>query len=204
MSLCGISSRFQLLSRSIGQIIHVLLTRPPLKCTRIDPKVSPAYISARLACVGHAASVHPEPGSNSQVYFFIRRSFETGPLVIRFAHLSLTFLLSKNLKSECLIAVSPGLQLRCSPFVWQNLFWVARLTTRFPFGPLVSQLTIPIQKNLRFALWLRCVVPCSRVFSCLHEFSHIHDSTLTQNSTPSIKPFLGPFLFVVILFSRGR
>ena len=30
MRLCGISSRFQLLSPSIGQVTHALLTRPPL------------------------------------------------------------------------------------------------------------------------------------------------------------------------------
>ena len=59
-----------MLSRSIGQIIHALLTRPPLGCTRFGPKTSPAYNPARLACVRHAASVHPEPGSNSHVYCF--------------------------------------------------------------------------------------------------------------------------------------
>ena len=32
---CGISSRFQLLSPSEGQVAHALLTRPPLSVTRI-------------------------------------------------------------------------------------------------------------------------------------------------------------------------
>ncbi len=32
--LCGISSRFQLLSPSEGQVPHALLTRPPLRSTR--------------------------------------------------------------------------------------------------------------------------------------------------------------------------
>ena len=30
MRLCGISSRFQLLSPGMGQVTHALLTRPPL------------------------------------------------------------------------------------------------------------------------------------------------------------------------------
>ena len=30
MTTCGISSRFQLLSPSLGQVAHALLTRPPL------------------------------------------------------------------------------------------------------------------------------------------------------------------------------
>jgi hypothetical protein len=54
----GISHRFRWLSPSEGQITHVLLTRSPLEYPRRS-------LSARLACVKHAASVRPEPGSNS-------------------------------------------------------------------------------------------------------------------------------------------
>ena len=57
-ALCGISGRFQTLFRTHRQIAHALLTRPPLIRDR-----SP--ITVRLECVKHAASVHPEPGSNS-------------------------------------------------------------------------------------------------------------------------------------------
>ena len=56
--LFGIRPSFPGLSRSAGQIAHVLLTRSPLECLRRD-------LSVRLACVKHAASVRPEPGSNS-------------------------------------------------------------------------------------------------------------------------------------------
>ena len=58
-----------MLSQCTGQIIHALLTRSPLRYSRLPPKGSSANTSARLACLRHAASVHPEPGSNSQVYF---------------------------------------------------------------------------------------------------------------------------------------
>src|SRR4051812_19906671 len=54
----GIRPRFRWLSQSQGQITHVLLTRSPLEYPRKG-------LSARLACVKHAASVRPEPGSNS-------------------------------------------------------------------------------------------------------------------------------------------
>src|SRR5512145_811615 len=54
----GISHRFRWLSQSEGQIAHVLLTRSPLVYPRRG-------LTARLACVKHAASVRPEPGSNS-------------------------------------------------------------------------------------------------------------------------------------------
>src|SRR6476646_8316020 len=54
----GISSGFPELSRCDGQIAHVLLTRSPLVYPR-------RALSARLACVKHAASVRPETGSNS-------------------------------------------------------------------------------------------------------------------------------------------
>ena len=65
MRLCGIISRFQLLSPCMGQVIHALLTRPPLRITASTRRLQKQF-SVRLACVKHAASVHPEPGSNSQ------------------------------------------------------------------------------------------------------------------------------------------
>ena len=40
MRLCGISSRFQLLSPCIGQVTHALLTRPPLSHKSVTPKGS--------------------------------------------------------------------------------------------------------------------------------------------------------------------
>ena len=60
--LCGISTCFQVLSPLMGRL-PVLLTRPPLlfqlsASTREERSV-------RLACIRHAASVRPEPGSNS-------------------------------------------------------------------------------------------------------------------------------------------
>ena len=56
-NLCGISSPFGLLSPASGQVTYVLRTRSPLNPVLLR--------SVRLACVKHAASVHPEPGSNS-------------------------------------------------------------------------------------------------------------------------------------------
>ena len=70
MRLCGISSRFQLLSPGIRQVTHALLTRPPLSINKNRPKSLQRLYSVRLACVKHAASVHPEPGSNSHVKRF--------------------------------------------------------------------------------------------------------------------------------------
>ena len=62
----GISTSFPVLSLSIGQIAHALLTRPPLIIPRRE-------ITVRLECVMHAASVHPEPGSNSlKIVYSIR------------------------------------------------------------------------------------------------------------------------------------
>ena len=60
MVLSGIRPSFPSLSRSAGQITHVLLTRSPLE----HPHPG-GGLSVRLACVKHAASVRPEPGSNS-------------------------------------------------------------------------------------------------------------------------------------------
>ena len=61
MSTSGISTSFEGLSRSLGQVPHVLRTRSPLRL----PESCDSMVSVRLACFKHAASVRPEPGSNS-------------------------------------------------------------------------------------------------------------------------------------------
>ena len=54
-----------MLSPSKGQVAYALLTRSPLRIYRNK-------FSVRLACVRHAASVRPEPGSNSPIKFYWR------------------------------------------------------------------------------------------------------------------------------------
>ena len=56
----------------MGQVAHALLTRPPLRhVSQTDASISQfQHVPVRLACVRHAASVHPEPGSNSHVVSF--------------------------------------------------------------------------------------------------------------------------------------
>ena len=67
--LCGLTVSFPTLSPCTGQVTHALLTRPPLRLLSSIRKL-PSIISVRLACVRHAASVHPEPGSNSHINMF--------------------------------------------------------------------------------------------------------------------------------------
>ena len=62
---CGISTGFPMLSPSERQVAHALLTRPPLNSNSLGRSLDPKS-PVRLACVRHAASVRPEPGSNSQ------------------------------------------------------------------------------------------------------------------------------------------
>ena len=61
----GISRRFHRLSPGNGHVAHALRTLPPvaIKVSLLTPHAAP-----RLACVKPAASVHPEPGSNSSLY----------------------------------------------------------------------------------------------------------------------------------------
>ena len=48
--LCGISSRFQLLSPSYGQVAHALLTRPPLSQLIFPPKSSAKLLRSTCMC----------------------------------------------------------------------------------------------------------------------------------------------------------
>ena len=71
--LCGITIRFQMLFHTERQVTHALLTRPPLIPKSVDRSLRHGF-TVRLACVKHAASVRPEPGSNSLKIVFKRRS----------------------------------------------------------------------------------------------------------------------------------
>ena len=59
----GVNRPFDRLSPCRGQVAYALLTRPPLAARILLPRAA-----ARLACVRPAASVYPEPGSNSSLY----------------------------------------------------------------------------------------------------------------------------------------
>ena len=122
--LCGITSSFPLLSPCVRQVAHALLTRPPLSyLTSISEKTSIKYF-VRLACVKHAASVHPEPGSNSlnKVFLFpqcLKTSFPSFRLsVSKQQSLSaineLAFLLLSFFESSLLFGSSLLLFLGCS------------------------------------------------------------------------------------------
>ena len=61
--LWGIRRRFHRLSPGYGHVAHALRTLPP-----VAGRVLLLPAAPRLACVKPAASVHPEPGSNSSLY----------------------------------------------------------------------------------------------------------------------------------------
>src|SRR5207237_8950026 len=58
MRICGITRPLGRLSPTVGQVPHVLRTRLPLNWSCPQSR-------ATCMCVRHAASVRPEPGSNS-------------------------------------------------------------------------------------------------------------------------------------------
>src|SRR2546422_2750867 len=86
MIVCGITRPLGRLSPTVGQVPHVLRTRLPLN-GELPPR------PVRLACVRHAASVRPEPGSNSPMR--IRSEEHTSELQSRL-HLVCRLLLEKK------------------------------------------------------------------------------------------------------------
>ena len=123
--LWGISVRFQTLSLMQRQVAHALLTRPPLSCLNASRRIN-SNNSVRLECVMHAASVHPEPGSNSRKNFIsntLRRLTSS-----RAIYLSFTFCLSSILNKlwrdqylhlQCFVLLSccSIFNDRCYPFL---------------------------------------------------------------------------------------
>ena len=85
--LCGINPGFPRLSHCHRQVAHALLTRSPLIHLSSFRRNLLSFI-VRLACVKHAASVRPEPGSNSQFNVCLKLAFQ-----LTFAFFILTELL---------------------------------------------------------------------------------------------------------------
>ena len=73
----GISRRFHRLSPGNGHVAHALRTLPPVAARTLLPRAAP-----RLACVKPAASVHPEPGSNSSLYIHYFSQLDPGSFIL--------------------------------------------------------------------------------------------------------------------------
>ena len=148
MRLCGISSRFQLLSPCTRQVTHALLTRPPLSHKIISPEGNQIKCFVRLACVKHAASVHPEPGSNSHVWVF---SLQLCCLV-KTNFVLLSEVLSSLVKGSILVK----LNLANSFIQVANKFATVRSSSNNPASRLFSSLShkfwIYCFKGLQFSL----------------------------------------------------
>ena len=120
----GISTSFPVLSRLERQVAHALLTRPPLKRSRQAP-----IFSVRLECVMHAASVHPEPGSNSRL-----KSLYLSYLLITSSHLGIVEILG------CQVSLASFVL--SHTFVLCTFFSLVVQFSRIIFAPLPSSLVL--------------------------------------------------------------
>jgi hypothetical protein len=148
--LWEISRRFHRLCPGCRQVAHVLRTLPPVAARVLLPRAAP-----RLACVRPAASVHPEPGSNSSLYilytssltptsyslFFIKKSTLS---ILCFSVLACTYLsvLSMNLS----LPLGKGLQRYTTFLFLPNFFELFALylfsdTKIFEYGQLQTDPT---------------------------------------------------------------
>ena len=82
-----ISRRFHRLSTGNGHVAHALRTLPPVAARTLPPRAAP-----RLACVKPAASVHPEPGSNSSLYIHCISQFDPDNFILQFLKKSTLFI----------------------------------------------------------------------------------------------------------------
>ena len=82
----GISRRFHRLSPGNGHVAHALRTLPPVAARTLPPRAAP-----RLACVKPAASVHPEPGSNSSLYIHFISQFDPDNFILLKKESTLSF-----------------------------------------------------------------------------------------------------------------
>ena len=129
MRLCGINSRFQLVSPGMRQVSHALLTRPPLTLKLFIRRIRKSKL-VRLACVKHAASVHPEPGSNSRIKFDSGSGYITDISLSLFTVFkgSVPLKLKKNFQGCFTVQLSRIFAAELSVFQRQLDYYIARLS----------------------------------------------------------------------------
>ena len=134
LMLWEISRRFRRLCPGHGQVAHVLRTLPPVAARVLLPRAAP-----RLACVKPAASVHPEPGSNSSLYIhtsklsprlprFLQRNQRSRFYCIFLSVLACTFLSVLSMIFLLPALKKPALQLMSGPSL---SFGIAKVRTFF-------------------------------------------------------------------------
>ena len=146
----------------MGQVIHALLTRPPLRITT-SARGFQKQFSVRLACVKHAASVHPEPGSNSQKMCLFQVQHKLTSLHIPFYCFKGSFDRSLNVSvfPDCLIKEFSRIVFMC--FTVQ--------LSRFSFAPRLSK-----QLDYYITSFLRC----QHLFFTFFNFSIVFSKIRTE------------------------
>ena len=117
----------------MSQVDYLRVTHPSAtKLYIFHPKTSYIYF-VRLACVRHAASVHPEPGSNSQLKFILQLFTDfcvVFPYLPCFRFVLFTIRFSLSIY-YCLIAVSSHFYYICVDSSFIILFLFAFVNTFF-------------------------------------------------------------------------
>ena len=137
--LCGISTSFPMLFPSQRQVAHALLTRPPLAFNK--SKLS--YQPVRLECVRHAASVHPEPGSNSLKNCILTNSFELLKIFLRSLNCSLLLVSGLYYSQESIKTVQEWFLSKSSLTLCTSLFltvFVCLIVVQFSRSDVVRSL----------------------------------------------------------------
>ena len=157
--LYGISTSFPVLSRLERQVAHALLTRPPLS------KLKQASIcSVRLECVMHAASVHPEPGSNSRL-----KSLYLSYLLIYCSHLGIVEIL--------------GCQVSLASFLYSFSYFrtLYSLSIVVQFSRIISRPPEPLPFLRALDYYITFIYLCQHFFS--HFFTFVQKAhTMIKNS----------------------
>ena len=170
----GISSPFGLLSPSLRQVVYALLTRLPL-----DSQKQAFNRLVRLACVKHAASVRPEPGSNSPINYIEELNQALNYLWFINYWSNLCKWLTSN--QNCCSLLKRNCRLLCCSY--QSMF--------FNMKPKLHQTS-----GLNHVAWfiLHCLVFREQSLVLSNRAAHLSDLFIVSHRFLSVKNFL-KFLF---------
>ena len=182
--------------------------RLPTRYSPVRHSVNPASIRklplncfVRLACVKHAASVHPEPGSNSHVKVLI-------PVKIRLANFNryyCCFGSSQNLHFAHRVQLAHACKQSWTRFL-SRMFWMFSWTSRLNQKPLFLEFS-GFYILFSFQGSLCCLssnfYSLSKVFAFVNTFLFFYKSTFFRNFSEFVKnlqiiSFISCFVFVPV------
>ena len=188
------------------QVTHALLTRPPLSHKIFISEENQIECFVRLACVKHAASVHPEPGSNSLNKCLLQVKINSWLIYPFYCFLrifrSFVFMILKRTFEECVSLFSYQRSFFCIAVCLKQLcYYIMSFPACQELFSTFLKLFLFLSRS-NFDILSHPTSCCQELFSFLFYSFVISVRSLRRNSDriPPLPGFVNNFLIFLIIY----